>query len=497
MSAAGSIRALRAVALLACATVLGAVSAAHAGDADPRLGEARKLLEGPQEGTVRKGAHLCLEMNTAAAMELLLDVLDRDHPHRRDIVWEVIPSFTDPYARERVAAEMRKNRKNHRVRQWCAQALGLYGDAGFVGQLDKSLNDPRPFVQAAAAQALGRLRDPGPVEHLKRLAGDTDPFVREAVFEALVRIDPAAHAAWLEKGLADADAGVRCALLGVVPELRPAETEERSRAALADPDWRPRLQAVDNLVAARTKTAVDALVGATGDARPVVAQRATAFLQRISGKLFTLREQWEGWWRESREAFAFPEGDAAAPPPEAGHTRAAFNGLDVTSDHVAFVIDASADMRLSTKAGKVKSVRAREELDRTLTPLHGLLVFDVVTYGAELRTMAKAPVPLDEKSHKAALQFVDDAKLEGRKDIWAVLEAVVSDPDIDTVYLLSSGEPEVGLYVHWNRVTEHLRELNRFHKVVVHTVAYSNSTWYRDQMQKIAEATGGKFTFEE
>jgi len=74
-----------------------------------------------------------------------------------------------------------------------------------------------------------------------------------------------------------------------------------------------------------------------------------------------------------------------------------------------------------------------------------------------------------------------------------VLEKVVSDPDIDTAYLLSSGEPDTGLYVHYNRVTRHLRDLNRFHKVVVHTIVYSERKWFRDQLEKIALATGGEF----
>jgi hypothetical protein len=61
----------------------------------------------------------------------------------------------------------------------------------------------------------------------------------------------------------------------------------------------------------------------------------------------------------------------------------------------------------------------------------------------------------------------------------------------------SSGEPDIGEYVHWNRVTWHLRELNRFQKVVVHTIAYSNSEWYRDQLSKIAEIAGGEFKWSE
>ncbi|MBX3462344.1 MAG: hypothetical protein KF830_04180 [Planctomycetes bacterium] len=45
--------------------------------------------------------------------------------------------------------------------------------------------------------------------------------------------------------------------------------------------------------------------------------------------------------------------------------------------------------------------------------------------------------------------------------------------------------------MHWNRVTRHLADLNRFHKVTVHTIAYTDNQWYRDQLQRIADVTGG------
>ena len=77
--------------------------------------------------------------------------------------------------------------------------------------------------------------------------------------------------------------------------------------------------------------------------------------------------------------------------------------------------------------------------------------------------------------------------------IWGALLAVLGDPTIDTVFLLSSGEPEVGLYVHHNRVVDHLVDWNRFRKMVVHGVAYSKSKWNQDQIRHISEGTGGSF----
>ncbi len=107
--------------------------------------------------------------------------------------------------------------------------------------------------------------------------------------------------------------------------------------------------------------------------------------------------------------------------------------------------------------------------------------------------MRKKPVALDAKSKKRALKFVVKKSDGIAKDIWQLLEKVIKDPTLDTAYLLSSGEPDIGTYVHWNRVTAHLKDLNRFYKVTVHTVCYSNSKWFRDQLEKIAQVTGGEF----
>ena len=47
--------------------------------------------------------------------------------------------------------------------------------------------------------------------------------------------------------------------------------------------------------------------------------------------------------------------------------------------------------------------------------------------------------------------------------------------------------------MHWNRITRHLRDLNRFYKVVIHTIVYHEKKWFRAQLEKIAQTTGGDF----
>lgn len=462
---------------------------------DERLEEATKLVRKPQEADLRSGAMLCAEIDSVESMELLLDILDADQPHRRDIVWEALPSFTDSEARERVGEELAKNKKNERTRQWCAQLLGLYGDAGALKELTKALGDKAADVRAAAAQALGRIGDEDALKALAKAADDKEYAVRAYAREALARIDAAGHGDALREGLADREPGVRCFLLGCVPELLPDEVLARSAAALADTDWRVRLQAAQNLGELASLEAIDALVAASGDPRPIVAHAVRDALMKRTGMAWNKPEQWRTWWIGEREGF-----DPVAPlepkSTQDGERTVAvrYNDLPVDSDHVAFLIDVSSEMKARLSGGQgSKGEAARAELARVLELLQGKLVFNVFAYDTLAAAFEKGPVELDEKSAKQALAFVDDTHPRGAKDIWNALLTALGDTELDTLYLLASGEPEVGLYVHYNRITEHLRELQRFHKVVVHGVAYTDSDWYAKQIEEVCKATGGEF----
>lgn len=471
-------------------------------DPDPRHAEAAKLLLSGPEGDVRRGAELCAQLNDVPAVELLLRVLERTSvsgagflppAHYRDVSWDGLIRITDPYARQRVEEELKKS-KDAFVRQWCAELLGIYAQSDFGPTLRRALNDKDDGVRRAAARSLGQVGDPEASDALGKLVKVKDDVLRANALEALARLDPAAHRAQLlEAAGGDKDGGVRCALLGAAALIYPDDAERLAAAALGDEDWRPRLQAVEILAELRTKAGVDALLSALEDGRAAVAARAQHALATLTGEKHTRPDAWRRWWTANRETFDFPEGGGPAPAAE-GQTVASYYGLKVESDHVAFLIDKSRAMSEPlTSGGGSKDEAALKELSQVLAALQGRLDFNVHVYNLEVASFEGQPVALDKQTEKRALAFVQEAKLAGSKDIWQVLEAVLADPTIDTAYLLSSGEPDTGTYVHWNRVTWHLKDLNRFHKVRIHTIAYSDSQWYRDQLEQIAKATGGEF----
>ena len=184
------------------------------------------------------------------------------------------------------------------------------------------------------------------------------------------------------------------------------------------------------------------------------------------------------------------------PAPTDGRSVAVkYHDLAVESDHIAFLVDASDSMREPARKGQgaSKSEVALQELEQVLGLLEDKLLFNVFVYDTTTRALAKDPVALDARSRKKALAFVEEASPRGPKDIWNALLSALEDSELDTVYLLASGEPEVGVYVHFNRIVMHLRELQRFQKFVIHGVVYTDSNWYAKQIEEICKSSGGEF----
>lgn len=478
---------------------------------DEKVDQARDLFRQPEEAKARQASDILARENSVAAMEVLLANLERDDwdrqrgylapGHYRDVSWEGLEKITDPYAR-RAAEEVVKNaREDMRLRQWCIRLIGVWKEDEFGETVQRALKDKEIIIRREAARTLGLLKYSPSADALKKLARHKDYILRANSIEALARIDATEHAAIYEKGLKDKDAAVRCAVLGVALTVDRDRAEELSYAMLRDDDWRPRAQAVENLSRIRTKTAVDGLIEALEDGRPAVVDRTIDGLQDLTEQRHTRADQWQRWWKDNRETFRFPAGRrGSSSRNKEGRSATQYNGIPVTSDHIAFLIDQSEAMDKSlATTNEVKAEAAYGELDQLLTRIlesKGELTFNVYNYNERFEALEnKKPAKLSKKSRKAALAFVKGGNQVGLKNIWQILEHVVPNPDLDTIYLLSSGEPDLGLYVHWNRVTDYLRDMNRFHKVVVHSIAYSDNDWYRQQMEEISKATGGQFHF--
>ena len=194
------------------------------------------------------------------------------------------------------------------------------------------------------------------------------------------------------------------------------EVVSLSREALKDEDWRPRLQAVDNLDRPQ-KEAVDGLIEALDDGRPIVVVRAMKVLRGLTKKDIPDVATWKSWWAANRDKFEFPDENAEAEKGAKKERKSvAFNEIPLVSDHVAFLIDKSLPMKVTLKSrNRTKNTAAYEELKGVLEKLHGRLVFNVYCYREDVKVFAKKPVKLDARQQKKALMFVREAEDEGQE----------------------------------------------------------------------------------
>ncbi|MGK0301596.1 MAG: hypothetical protein ACI89X_002475 [Planctomycetota bacterium] len=343
---------------------------------------------------------------------------------------------------------------------------------------------------------MGKIGYEPAIKKLKALSVHANEYVRGNAIEALARIDAQFSGTMQTAIKGDRSAGVRAALLAAAPDLCKGVAESLAVAALKDTDWRPRMQAVDNLRSTKSKTSVDALITALNDARSAVGVRAMTSLQTLTGQPISQQEVWPKWWADNRETFEFPESSDGSTKAKRKQATIAFEGIPLDSDHVAFVIDKSIWMQKKVESSDQQETRDEASLDELRNVIKKLtdtdVEFSIWVYDEEVQRLGKKSVKLTKKAAARALKFASSEATGKEKNVWQVLEQVVMDPKIDTIYYISSGEADAGLYVHGERLGRHIADLNRFYKKTIHSIAYSQKGYF-PHVKPISDMTGGTF----
>lgn len=353
----------------------------------------------------------------------------------------------------------------------------------FRGDVTKLARGSSSSVRRATSILLGRMRarEAGPAEVLDALrheARSRSATDRQAAASLLAELDA-----------------------GGAPELL--------FALLADPD---------RTVAAEALRATEAL--RRKDSLPVLIQR----LERASGQpLLDLRAvlveltgvdhgltpaRWRAWWEAEGAAFELPTREEVAARraefaqvAEERATKAAFYGLPVVSEHLAFLLDLSGSM--SEKVGILAAEPderasrlgvAMDELLAVLGQLRDGVDVNVVFFSSEVRAWSDRLQTLDGASRKNLIAFIDGQYASGSTNLYAGLEAALRDPRIDTLYLLTDGEPSVGQTIDAESIRQELLRWNSTRHVVVHAVAVGE---HSELVRRLTEATGGRYLLAE
>ena len=125
--------------------------------------------------------------------------------------------------------------------------------------------------------------------------------------------------------------------------------------------------------------------------------------------------------------------------------------------------------------GMPRMQRAQEELIACLTNLSQDTFFNILPFSDKVRQWQKGLTQRTEENFRYAKKFTDGLKPSGGTNLVGSLDAAFEDPEVDTIFLLSDGEPTMGWTGDPFVIRTHVQKLNANRGVTIHAVSIGSS----------------------
>lgn len=386
------------------------------------------------------------------------------------------------------------------------QVASSCGDERVPVLLWPRLRRKKPLeVRVAAAVALGELladrgEKAGPsLDALAPLLRARQEEVVVAAAAAIGRIGPHGKALnALLKLARSRTAGQRAlAIGGLGPTLDPRVVPAAAKA-LRDQARPVRFAALETLRQQRSKDSVRALIGALRNSEGRFQHElARALRQLTGGAMGDEHADWLAWWSAVENTFRFPDPQAKPKNPKRleSKVRPKYYGNDIVSTRVAFIVDTSGSMAEKTKLAKTTTPVTRLEVCRRelRTVIGGLPVrarFNLLAFSHRFSAWKKRATRASSRVKKEALTFVRDLKAIGGTNIFDPLHEALVESRVDTIWLLSDGEPTSGRLVFPTDILREVRRLNATRRVAIHTISVGQKS---ELLKRLARENGGTY----
>lgn len=520
---------------LGCALLCVAVEAA---DRAPVFVDTERSLS-KQEAAANAAAKVAVV--GAKNLKPVLKLLDDKSGHVRDrVVKEIVRNWSEA---DLGALVLGLKVRSPLIHDAICEIWERKGYAGAVKPLAKALpklRDEEAIVSALRTIAASKSKDAW--EAVAKLhKKERKRFrVKGEALRTLSQIDPEKAKSLVKEGLDDKLLPVRIMALFLLAAqdqagaVKAATQMIDTSAGERDKVWGPRLLfgALDLLVSvservavkAELKLAIEAMIRRLEKAIGREQHELGIALGEITGERELAPEHfaWKGWWEAQKDKWEpkpkakkkktkkkgkkgkkdkEPEEKPAPMRPVTSAVR--FHGIPIHSLRLTFVQDISGGMK-NPVGGRgsdtpAKLTKSKKELAKVLVALDDRAQVNLLYFATNYFKCAPAPVSI-KKFRKKLIQFnakqeIPDAKKKGlgRSNLYDSIAYAISQPNIDTVYVLTEGGPTEGRFIDTKRFVRHIKRLNDFYRVRVHTMLIGSSSSGSTFLAAVAKATGGKF----
>ncbi len=475
------------------------------------------VLDDSQEFGVRRIVVVPLAGPLAArgdkqALDLALEYAPLAGDSRRALVAGLASALENEKLRAKTCKDLARRLRDRAVqpavKTVLLDALAISPQAETLDAIATCAEHDDPEVALRGIEQLGDGGDPDHARTAELLLVSSDEILVREALGALGKLRTGEE--WYGRVLeyaADRRPGAR---MGACLALRYSDQPgalDALHGLLVDEDWRVRVEAIDQITELRRKESVGVLIGRMEHESGRLFEDLVQALVLVTGvDQGKSARRWDAWWTGEGDAFELPTLEGALTAKLEREERAAddesavaFYGLRITSNSVVLVADVSNSMteltvsdRVETEAGAVPSRLdvAREELKRALEVLAKGALFNVILFGTDITVWESEMQTMSPKKRERALEFVAEFELGAGTNTFGGLMAALADERVDTIYLMSDGEPNVGDLVDAEEIRDFMLRQNRLRKVRIHSVAVGQSSAF---LEGLAEDTGGSY----
>ena len=447
-------------------------------------------------------------------LELILRNYAGDSTCPPERLTEVLATFPPEVSLPLFAASMRDETLRRDVRRAAVEAAvhipGAAAEDFLRGCLVRRADDWLQLAGLRALRARGSVAHGREVERLLRAA---DPVLRFTAFleEARLREGDPDWEKEVMKRVRSRSVLERQAAAATLAYLPRSRAFDPLMQLLDDADYAVRSMALQSIEALRWYPTLAPLIERLEHETPVMRAKVHRTLVALTGlPMPASPRMWRAWWGGEGARFRLPSAEDAAAQlaafeatrveDGAGRTVASFFGVPVVSSRVVFIVDTSGSMQAPYQVqgryaadgmtGTRLSV-AKAQLLGAIDALSDDDRFNVMFFETGFQLWSDGMTKISSKSRKSVQGFVDSQTPRGGTGLYEALERVFLDfeMDIDTIYLLSDGQPNGGA-AGVEKTRESVKEWNQLRQITMHCVSLGGTV---QLLQDLAEMTGGEF----
>jgi hypothetical protein len=207
------------------------------------------------------------------------------------------------------------------------------------------------------------------------------------------------------------------------------------------------------------------------------------------------KHDWDVWWEKHKVGFALPAEEWARSRygSTAGNVRTlSYYDIPVVSSRVAFLVDKSLSMLLplGTDQKVSRLDGAKQQLTSVLEALPADCHVNLVTFSGKVEAVWEQLRPASSDNKQDILKQVKRLVADSNTNIFDAIELAYKDPEVDTIYLLTDGEPTTGRLVAPEDILDEVLRWNRQRQIVIHCIGIGTDA---DLLKRLAQESGGTY----